>query len=93
MTCHSCGAGNEFPGPLGRRDVCSQCGTDLRCCLQCRLFEPESTPECREPQADPPRDKDRGSFCEFFMPGPGRSKQQSDADRAKAAFEALFKKR
>jgi hypothetical protein len=92
VTCYSCGKANEFPGPLGRRDACKGCDAELRCCLQCRLHDPEATPACREPQAEVPRDADRGNFCEYFMPGPGRSKQLSDAERAKAAFEALFKK-
>jgi len=92
VTCYSCGAANEFPGALGRRDHCSQCGSELRCCLQCRLHQPDASPECREPSAEVPRDRDRGNFCEFFSAGPGRRRQASEADRAKAAFEALFKK-
>ena len=92
VTCYSCGVENEFPGPLGRRDHCSSCGKDLRCCLQCRLYDADSTPECREPSAEIQRDKDRGNFCEYFMPGQGKKKQDRDAESARAAFEALFKK-
>jgi hypothetical protein len=92
VTCSSCGEANGFPGPLGRSDHCAACGNDLRCCQQCRLYQPDSTPECREPSAELPRDRDRGNFCEYFMPGPGKSKLESDAERAKVAFEALFRK-
>jgi hypothetical protein len=93
VTCYSCGATNEFPGPLGRRDKCKDCAAELRCCLQCKLYNADATPECREPQAEVQRDKDRGNFCDFFVAGPGRSRLASDAETAKAAFEALFKKK
>lgn len=93
VTCYSCGVENEFPSTLGRRDKCSKCGTDLRCCLQCKLYDPDATPECREKQADPQRDKDQGNFCDFFLAGPGRAKITTDAEKAKAAFEALFGKK
>lgn len=93
VTCHSCGVGNELPGPPGRRDVCSGCGAELRCCLQCKLYQGEVLPPCKEPLADVPRDRDRANFCEYFVVGSGARKQASDAEKAKAAFEALFKKR
>ncbi len=93
VTCYSCGAENEFPGPLGRRDVCKKCDAELRCCLQCRIYDPSTVPECREPSAEVQRDKHRGNFCEYFSAGPGARKQASDAEKAKAAFDALFKKK
>lgn len=93
LTCYACGASTDLAGPVGRRDVCPHCGADLRCCLQCTLYAPDTPSTCREPQADPPRDKDRGNFCEFFIPGPGAAKQASDAEKAKAAFDALFTKK
>jgi hypothetical protein len=90
VTCYSCGNANEFPSTLGRRDHCAKCNAELRCCLQCKLHNADSLPECKEPQAELPRERDRGNFCEFFVAGPGRSREQSDAEKAKAAFSALF---
>ncbi|MGC4115552.1 MAG: hypothetical protein QM765_13300 [Myxococcales bacterium] len=90
VTCYSCGAENEFPGPVGRRDKCVGCGVDLRCCLQCKVYDPDRTPECQEQSAELQRDRAQGNFCEFYMPGPGRKKLDRDAESAKAAFEALF---
>jgi hypothetical protein len=92
VTCYSCGHANEFHAPVGRRDACAECGTDLRCCMQCRFFDSSTTTECREPQAEVPRDRDRGNFCDFFQPGSARAEEAGAADQAKAAFEALFKK-
>jgi hypothetical protein len=91
IACHACGHANELPGKPGRRDECAQCGQELRCCLQCRLYD-EAT-DCREPQAEVPREKDRSNFCEFFDPGAPGMKGTSEADRAKTAFDDLFKKR
>lgn len=47
--------------------------------------------ECKEPAADRVVDKEKNNFCEFYQPGSG-GEQQSAADKAKAAAEALFKK-
>jgi hypothetical protein len=91
--CHSCGKASEHLGPLGRRDTCPHCDAELRCCLQCSLYDPESANTCREPQAEEMRDKDRGNFCEFFTLGTGARQERSDAASAKEAFEALFKKK
>jgi hypothetical protein len=91
--CHSCGQPYEFRGSLGRRDVCSHCEAELRCCAQCHLYEPASARQCSEPQAEVPREKDRANFCDFFSPGDRPAAAESDVDKAKAAFEALFTKR
>lgn len=93
VTCHSCGHRNEFAAPVGRRDVCAQCEAELRCCLQCRFFDEASGSSCREPQAEVPRERDRANFCDFFAPGAPGAKAPSAADQAKAAFDALFKKK
>ncbi len=92
VVCHACGEVNEFAlRKLGRRDECARCGQELHCCLQCRLFD-EAT-DCREPQADVPREKDRANFCEFFELGDGTSGGPRQQGAAKAAFDALFKKK
>jgi hypothetical protein len=91
VICHACGEANELVSKPGRRDDCARCGQELRCCLQCRLFD-EAT-DCREPQADVPREKDRANFCEFFEPGEVAPRGPSQEEKAKAAFDALFKKK
>jgi hypothetical protein len=92
LICHSCGARLELTPPLGRRDTCERCSADLHCCRQCKLFDEASSSECREPQAEVPRDKEQANFCEHFVPGSPAPKQANAADAAKAAFEALFKR-
>jgi hypothetical protein len=92
LTCHSCGRQAEVTPPLGRRDLCPHCEAELRCCRQCRFFDPASSTECREPLAEVPRDKDRANFCELFQPGSPSTLGREPAEQAKAAFDALFKK-
>lgn len=92
LKCHSCGAGQEFAGPLGRRDDCAECGAELRCCRQCQLLD-GPTGRCREPQAEVPREADRANFCDFFVPDRSPSRSANPADGARAAFDALFGKK
>ena len=90
VSCHSCGGENERVGPPGRRDLCDHCGAALRCCLQCRHHDETAPSGCREPQAEVPRDREQANFCELFVAGSPAPRGTSEADRAKAAFEALF---
>ena len=39
-----------------------------------------------------PSEKDRANFCEFFELGDGPARRSSETEKARAAFEALFKK-
>jgi hypothetical protein len=51
--------------------------------------------ECRETQADWVRDKARANHCDYFDPRRGKARAagwQSQADKARARFEDLFKK-
>jgi len=97
--CHRCGREVQLTHGLQRTDSCPICHSDLKCCLNCRFFDPHMSNQCREPQVDPVLEKDKANFCELFqyreastlgMPGMGGA--QSEKDRAKAAFDSLFKK-
>ncbi len=85
---------------LQRTDSCTICHSDLKCCLNCRFFDPSLANQCREPQVEPVLEKDRANFCEFFqfrevspLGAPGQGGSQSEKERARAAFDGLFKKR
>ena len=83
---------------LGRTDGCPYCHSDLKCCLNCRFFDPGFNNQCREPQAEWCPDKEKANFCEFFEFGetagnpPGMGGAQPDRTRARSAFDSLFKK-
>jgi len=84
---------------LQRTDSCPFCLSDLKCCLNCRFFDPAVSNQCREPLAEWTPDKAKANFCEFFDFGevsslgrPGLGGSQSAESGARSAFDALFKK-
>lgn len=93
-TCAACGAALTVSPPIGRRDQCDKCGADLRACRQCHYYEPRAPKECREPEVELIRDKDKPNVCEFFRIRAAQSTagQPTKAD-LRAAAEALFKKK
>ena len=93
--CHACG--NEIdPGlsGVGRRDECPQCRAPLHACRNCAAYDETARYGCREPQAEPPHDKDAANYCDFFVlrKGPAPPKEEDPRAKALAALEALFKK-
>ncbi len=99
-SCHRCGRELQLFAKVQRTDGCPYCHSDLKCCLNCRLHDPGANNQCLEPQAEWVTEKDKSSFCEFFelrevspLTQPGLGGAQSDASRARAAFDGLFGKR
>lgn len=95
MRCVFCYHPLDFPGEVGRNDACPHCNRDLRCCRQCKSYDPNAFNQCREVSAPRIIDKERANLCEYFAlrgspEGPGR---RDKAKEAKAALEALFKKK
>lgn len=68
LLCHKCGAAWIKRHAPSRRDRCQKCGTDMRCCRNCRHYDPSVSEQCKERDADPITDKVRSNFCEFFSP-------------------------
>ena len=68
VCCHACSADLEFEDPIGRSQRCPRCGSDLRCCLNCRFHDISSYNDCAEPSAERVLDKDRANFCDYFSP-------------------------
>jgi hypothetical protein len=98
--CHRCGRELQLPAGVQRTDSCPTCHSDVKVCLNCRFFDPHLSNQCREPQVEPVLEKDKANFCEFFqfrhtsaIGQPGMGGTQSEKDRAKSAFESLFKKK
>lgn len=93
--CFSCGEELKLSQPVGRRETCPQCGSDLRCCRNCRFYDPHVSNECHESQAERVLDKEGANFCDFFdfAKKPYSLKDRDEAAEAKRRLEVLFKKR
>lgn len=94
LTCYKCAKElpESFKIMVGRRDICSSCMSDIRCCKMCVFFDGASYNECREPSAERVPDKEKANYCDYFKivsPGANPDKERQEA-LAKAA--ALFKK-
>ena len=91
--CFHCKKTNEliFSGPVGRRDECSYCKTDLHVCKNCQMYDLKSYNECKEVTAEVVKEKDRANFCDFFS---ARESGELVDIKSKilSAAEALFKK-
>jgi hypothetical protein len=99
-TCHHCGHDLKLAEKMRRTDSCPYCQSDLKCCLNCRFFDPGANNQCREPQAEWCADKEKSNFCEYFdfrevspLSMPGHGGAQSEQARARQSFDSLFKKR
>lgn len=95
-TCSFCGHDLELKDRVMRKDTCPGCGRDLHCCLQCRFYDPSCHNQCREPQAEMVRDRDKANQCDFFRFGGGKPKGGEDAEssreKARKELDRLFKK-
>ena len=92
MNCAFCREEIDLDDRVSKNDTCPHCGRDLRCCKQCKFYDPHAYNDCREVSAERVVDKERANFCEYFVPlGSSRGKM-STALEARRALDALFKK-
>ena len=96
MKCVFCRADLSIKGNVSRRDTCPHCQGDLRCCKQCNYYDPSAYNECREVSSERIMDKERANFCDYFVLKGSSAAGNGHFDKtnkAKAALEALFKKK
>ena len=89
LQCQFCGAAVTIGEPIGRDAQCESCGHDLRCCRNCRHYDPRYNNACTEPMADPVVEKERRNFCEYFYFS--REAHRAPALTAERAAEARQK--
>ena len=89
--CFKCGAAVELDS-VGRRDECRGCGTDLRVCRNCALYDPARANACMEPQAERVQEKEKANYCDFFRFKETQQKKSGKAE-AEKLWTDLFKKR
>ena len=66
--CFSCQKVNAGLLAIGRKDECQFCKADLHVCKNCEMYDPKVYNECKEPQADVQRERERSNFCDYFKP-------------------------
>lgn len=103
--CWKCGKEIKVTGIITRNDVCPACDTDVRCCKNCKFFEPGSHYDCHESIDEIVVDKERSNFCDFFSlnnivyskeptnynsKSKARDAETSAATKARDAFNSLF---
>jgi hypothetical protein len=93
-TCFKCKRPLDVGREIGRQDECPHCSADLHCCLNCRFHDRAAPKQCREPQADLVRVKDKANFCDFFVFTEAATGATAGiaADNARKALNDLFKK-
>lgn len=67
MRCWSCGKVTGVIGRPARSDQCPHCRADLRSCRQCKFYDPAAARSCRESRAEPPVEKERSNFCDYYV--------------------------
>lgn len=95
LVCHKCQKEIQTsPGvPVGRREECPDCHSDLHVCLNCINYSPGSYNECKEPVTELVKEKDRANFCDYFSPSDRKAEKRESKEDLLAAAEALFKKK
>lgn len=96
MNCAFCGSRIPLDSVVSRNATCPKCDGDLRCCKQCKFYDPRAFNDCKEVSAERIRDKDRSNFCDYFLPRGAKAVARGyDTRRGDAmeALEALFKKK
>jgi hypothetical protein len=95
MYCWKCGEAFETKEKIQRKDTCPKCDSDLRCCYNCEFYDKEAYHQCKEPQAEWVRYKERGNFCDYFRPRRAFFRKGSGpedaAENKKKKWDSLFK--
>lgn len=92
LVCWKCGAAlAELPLPLSRLAECPACRAYQHVCRMCLMFDRNAPKQCREPDAEEVKDKERPNFCDYFKPNPNAyRKGDPKSQAAKSKLDSLF---
>lgn len=93
LKCFHCGSELTYADRIGLREECPKCKNDVHVCKNCQFYDPKVYNECKEPQAEVVREKDRANHCEYFQAGHGAGGGGKSKEDLLKAAEALFKKK
>ncbi len=94
MLCWKCGQTVEVTEKILRKDVCPQCDSDLRCCFNCKFYDKVAYHQCKEPETEWVRYKEKGNFCDYFLPKQAFFKKEEKTppkDDTKDKWNSLFR--
>ncbi|PYS95147.1 MAG: hypothetical protein DMF50_09975 [Acidobacteria bacterium] len=103
--CFQCGHQQPAPESLDPGALCPSCNAPLHCCRNCVHFDPAARFQCREPIPAKILSKTAANACTFFRPEtvldatgrrivtPAPAPEPDKETSARAAFDALFKKK
>jgi hypothetical protein len=77
---------------MGRRDECPSCHSDLHCCLNCTHYDTKASKSCREPVAEPVKEKQRANYCDYFIFREAGAVSGETSDAARKRLDELFKR-
>lgn len=86
---------------LQKNRLCPSCGSDIHACKNCVHYDESLSAKCREPNSPWIRDRATQNNCSYFEQLPADTQAQvsatkeanTEAERAKEAFRALFRER
>lgn len=93
IECWRCGTAVKSDQlPITRLEQCLHCHADLHVCRLCRSWDPRYTSKCSHDHAEPPLDRERANFCQYFRPAADafRNAAAPAGDAARTDLEALF---
>ena len=93
--CSRCGYPLHDPSTLVYESTCKKCGSDLRVCVNCSLFDPSSRFQCLKEIKTNVSIKDKRNKCKFYNPKSSIETKLANVESqqsARKAFEDLFKK-
>ncbi len=93
LKCFHCGAEICFVDRVGIRAECDKCKSDVHVCKNCAFYDAKVYNECREPQADVVREKERANVCDYFQPHGAAGGSARTKEELLRAAEALFGKK
>ena len=99
VRCFNCGHQTSPSQEIALDSVCEKCGEDVHICRNCIHFDSGARWECRKEIPAPVRSKTARNQCELFTPQTvldatgRRASGPAAAPDARAAFDALFKKK
>jgi hypothetical protein len=91
-TCWKCGTAWAGDSQPGRAEVCPKCGFDFRSCKNCTHHDSRYHNECRIPDTEVVREREKSNFCEDFQLASRKTAQteQNPLDEARNRLNKLF---